>query len=374
MKKIVFVAANESCRWGGSELCWSLVAENLARRGTTVTASVKDWNSPVTQVEKLRSAGCRVFLRRQSPLALRAARRIFKSYDFHTNHLRRFALDANLVVISQGGHTDGLLWMEACRKLGLQYAVIAQAASEHWWPEDGVATRLATSYEHAVAAYFVSESNLALSRIQFATGLKRAKVIRNPFNVSYDAHPGWPSNAERPLHLACIARLEVAAKGQDLLLGVLALPHWRGRDIQLSFAGRGVNERALRSIVEALKLPNVNFLGFVEGIEEFWSRHHILVLPSRIEGLPLALVEAMLCNRPAVVTNVAGNPEVVVDGANGFIARAPTVEFLDEAMNRAWNARTKLQEIGFSAGKTVRELIPRDPVKEFADELLDLLE
>jgi glycosyltransferase involved in cell wall biosynthesis len=373
MKKIAFIAANEACRWGGSELCWSLAATNLAGRGATVTVSVKDWNSPVMQIEKLRSAGCSVFLRRPSSMVLRAARRIFKSDDFHVKHLRRFALDADLVVISQGGNTEGLLWMEACRKMGLKYTVIAQAASEQWWPEDGVAERLSESYEHAVAAYFVSQHNLALSRIQFATGLKRAKIIRNPFNVSYDASPEWPFDAESPLHLACVARLEVAAKGQDLLLAVLALPHWRERPVHLSLAGSGVNERGLRSIADTLKLSNVKFEGFVEDIEEFWSRHQLLVLPSRIEGLPLALVEAMLCNRTAVVTDVAGNGELIVDGLNGFIARAPTVAFLDEAMNRAWNARTELKEIGCAAGKMVRELIPRDPAQKFADELQCML-
>jgi glycosyltransferase involved in cell wall biosynthesis len=263
--------------------------------------------------------------------------------------------------------------MEACRKMGLKYTVIAQAASEQWWPEDGVAERLSESYEHAVAAYFVSQHNLALSRIQFATGLKRTKIIRNPFNVSYDASPEWPFDAESPLHLACVARLEVAAKGQDLLLAVLALPHWRERPVHLSLAGSGVNERGLRSIADTLKLSNVKFEGFVEDIEEFWSRHQLLVLPSRIEGLPLALVEAMLCNRTAVVTDVAGNGELIVDGLNGFIARAPTVAFLDEAMNRAWNARTELKEIGCAAGKMVRELIPRDPAQKFADELQCML-
>ena len=135
----------------------------------------------------------------------------------------------------------------------------------------------------------------------------------------------------------------------------------------------GSTSGALRSIVETLKLSNVRFEGFVEDIEKFWSRHQLLVLPSRFEGLPLALVEAMLCNRTAVVTDVAGNGELIVDGLNGFIARAPTVELLDEAMNRAWNARTGLQEMGSAAGKTARELIPRDPVQTFADELQSVL-
>ena len=42
-------------------------------------------------------------------------------------------------------------------------------------------------------------------------------------------------------------------------------------------------------------------------------RNHLLVLPSRAEGTPIALVEAMICARPAVVTDVGGNVEWLED-------------------------------------------------------------
>ena len=51
--------------------------------------------------------------------------------------------------------------------------------------------------------------------------------------------------------------------------------------------------------------------------------------------MPLSLVEAMLCRRPCIATDVGGNRELIRDGVNGFLAKAPTVESLDEAMNRA---------------------------------------
>ncbi|HKT90418.1 MAG TPA: glycosyltransferase, partial [Candidatus Sulfotelmatobacter sp.] len=98
-----------------------------------------------------------------------------------------------------------------------------------------------------------------------------------------------------------------------------------------------------------------------------------LVLPSRFEGMPLALVEAMLCGRAAIVTNVGGNGELVRDGVNGFIAKAPTVEFIDEALNRAWESRERLKEMGEKAALDVRRLIPADPTGEFVQELQQLV-
>ena len=69
----------------------------------------------------------------------------------------------------------------------------------------------------------------------------------------------------------------------------------------------------------------IEFAGHVADIVGIWSKHNALVLPSRCEGLPLALVEAMLCGRPAIATNVAGHGEVIEDGVTGILAEAPTV-------------------------------------------------
>jgi glycosyltransferase involved in cell wall biosynthesis len=161
----------------------------------------------------------------------------------------------------------------------------------------------------------------------------------------------------------------VTQKGQDLLLQVLSLPRWREREIRVSLVGKGVHERGLRRTAAELKLNNVEFTGFSNNIEEVWGRHHALVLASRYEGMPLALVEAMLCGRPCIVTDVGGNRELIRDGVNGFLAKAPTVELLDEAMNRAWENRRRLKEIGGRAASDVRQWVSRDPGEDFAREL-----
>ena len=121
-----------------------------------------------------------------------------------------------------------------------------------------------------------------------------------------------------------------------------------------------------------LGLTNVTFAGFVRDVPAIWSAHHGLILPSRCEGLPIALVEAMLSGRVPVVTDVGGNAEVVEDGATGYLAAAPTEDALDDAMERAWNERHRWREIGAAAAARIRTLIPREPERCFAKRLVEL--
>lgn len=370
-QRFAFIAANEYVTWGGSENLWAAAAERLARGGASVTVSVKNWDQRVREVEQLRAAGCRIFLRPKRTLLRRIRRNITGRADAW-REVRSLGPDADLLIISQGGTTDGLDWMEAAKAQGFPYVVISQAASEQWWPTDEVLGRLAAAYEGALAAYFVSEANLALARTQFATPLKRARVIRNPFNVRYDARQPWPEDSGDGLSLACVARLDMRQKAQDVLVHVLALPHWRKRNVRLSLVGSGPNAASLRTLVQMCNLKNVELAGFVENIEEVWARHHALVLPSRFEGLPLALVEAMLCGRPSIVSDVGGNRELVRDGINGFLAKAPNLQLFDEAMNRAWENRHRLREMGEQAAIDVRRWVSADPVEDLVRELTAL--
>jgi glycosyltransferase involved in cell wall biosynthesis len=259
--------------------------------------------------------------------------------------------------------------MEGAQAEGYKYAAIAHSAVVYWWPADDVAERLAESYEKASGAYFVSQANLDLSRRQFGTRLMHGKVVRNPFNVPYNAQPSWPKDTSRELRLACVGRLDVISKGQDVLLEVLALPHWRERKVRVSLIGEGPHERCLRRMAEQLGLTSIEFPGPTKDIEAVWAEHHALALPSRFEGMPLVVVEAMLCGRPCIATDVGGNRELIRDGENGFLAKASTVPLLDEALNRAWENRDRLKEMGCSAAKDVRRWVSQDPGEDFAREL-----
>jgi glycosyltransferase involved in cell wall biosynthesis len=82
-------------------------------------------------------------------------------------------------------------------------------------------------------------------------------------------------------------------------------------------------EDSLKRLSNRLGLSGRVSFAVVSRIEDIWASHQVLVMPSRVEGPPLVIVEAMLCGRPVVATDVAGNSEVVEDGVTGFLANAP---------------------------------------------------
>jgi glycosyltransferase involved in cell wall biosynthesis len=170
--------------------------------------------------------------------------------------------------------------------------------------------------------------------------------------------------------LACVARLDPSAKGQDLLLQVLGHSRWRERPVEVNLFGTGPWEVGLNKLADFLRLKSVRFHGHVDDVSSIWAGNHILVLPSRFEGLPLALVEAMWCGRPAIVTNVAGNAELCADGETGFVAAAPAVELLGQTLEVAWEHRHKWSQMGVAARARVEKLIPKDPVGLFTNQLL----
>jgi glycosyltransferase involved in cell wall biosynthesis len=278
----------------------------------------------------------------------------------------------DLVVVSQGDNHDGLQFGHLCRKLRIPYALISQKAADHFWPPDESRRYRRSVFEGAARCFFVSEHNRRLTEDQIGARLANAVVVRNPYLVPAGGPLPWPELGGDSLRLACVARLYLLDKGQDILLRVLAREKWRGRDLHVSFYGRGVNAESLSELAARLGLRNVSFEGQTEDVPGIWREHHALVLASRAEGLPLALVEAMMCGRPSVVTKVGGNPEVVEDGVHGFLA-ATDEDSLDAALEEAWARRGELRAMGERAASRIRELVPANPAEEFADLLLDLI-
>jgi glycosyltransferase involved in cell wall biosynthesis len=88
--------------------------------------------------------------------------------------------------------------------------------------------------------------------------------------------------------------------------------------------------------------------------------------------MPLTVIEAMLCGRPVVTTNVGGNSEVIRDGVTGFLAEAAVAECFGRALERMWAQRDRLDEIGKLAAADIREFIPDDPVGIFAEKIQSL--
>ncbi|HEX8719436.1 MAG TPA: glycosyltransferase family 4 protein [Pyrinomonadaceae bacterium] len=354
--------------WGGSEELWAGAAAALAERGHRVAAFKTGVDASHPGVVRLRSLSCAV---RNLPNLLLVPRRVVTRAHLAALASYLVARRPDLVVVSQGDNYDGLHFGYLCRKLGLPYTLVSQKATDHFWPPDGSREYRRRVFGDAARCFFVSEHNRRLTEEQNGASLPNASVVRNPYMVPAGGPLPWPGGESDCLRLACVARLYLLDKGQDILLRVLARERWKGRALHVSFYGRGINREALEDLAARLGVRNVSFEGQVADVAGVWKTHHALVLPSRAEGLPLSLVEAMMCGRPAVVTRVGGNGEVLEDGVTGFLA-APAEDPLDAALEAAWARRGELAEMGRLAALRIRGLVPPDPARDFADTLLDV--
>ena len=140
-----------------------------------------------------------------------------------------------------------------------------------------------------------------------------------PPSVAMASSPplGVPGEAGRPVVLA-VGRL-VAQKGFDVLIDAAA--HWRDLDPVplLAIAGAGTLAGGLRARAASLGVDPA-FLGQRSDVPELLAAATVFVLPSRWEGQPLALQEALRAGVPIVATRVGGIPDLVGDDAAVLIA------------------------------------------------------
>ena len=134
--------------------------------------------------------------------------------------------------------------------------------------------------------------------------------------------------------LVCVGRL-CEAKGQLLLIEAAARVVAAGHPLELVLAGDGPLRAELEASIRKHSLEKhiriTGWIGSSEVRQEILAAR-ALVLPSFAEGLPVVIMEAMALRRPVLTTYVAGIPELVRHGENGWLFPAGSVESLAAAM------------------------------------------
>jgi glycosyltransferase involved in cell wall biosynthesis len=148
-------------------------------------------------------------------------------------------------------------------------------------------------------------------------------------------------------------------KGVTVLMDAVASLGSRGIAVQLVIIGDGpcrgeVEQRIVRGHLQEV----VKLLGWqsTQRVREEILASRALVLPSFAEGLPIVLMEALALHRPAIATQIAGIPELVEHGVNGWLVPPGSVEALCGALHEALEASpTQLGEMGKAGAARVRE-------------------
>jgi glycosyltransferase involved in cell wall biosynthesis len=182
---------------------------------------------------------------------------------------------------------------------------------------------------------------------------RKIEVIRNGIDVER-----FRGTADRGLHR------DLAAGSDDLVfLTVARLDRQKGVDVLLRavqsvygarfvIVGAGDERAQLEHAAESLGVrERVLFLGPRDDVPALLAASDAFVLPSRFEGTPLALLEAMAAGKPVVASAIPGTDEIVADGETGLLVRPNDSDALAAALRRVVSDPGLRARLGAAAGR-----------------------
>ncbi|VXD13997.1 conserved hypothetical protein [Planktothrix serta PCC 8927] len=148
-------------------------------------------------------------------------------------------------------------------------------------------------------------------------------------------HPFVPLPSER--RFVCVGRLS-EQKGHLILVEAVSKLVEAGFEFKLVFVGDGPLRNEIEQLINRFGLENyIEITGWATNtqVQQYILSSQVFVLPSFAEGLPVVLMEALALSRPVISTYIAGIPELVEPGQNGWLVPAGSLEDLTLALKTA---------------------------------------
>lgn len=186
---------------------------------------------------------------------------------------------------------------------------------------------------------------------------EKYRVIYPPFNLEkyHAAEARSLSKATNVIHddptIGFIGRLS-EEKGVQTLIRAMAAVRTKIPRAKLLIAGSGPMEKQLRKLVQTTDLgSSITFLGFCSNAFEMIGNLDVFVLPSRTEGCPIVVLEAMAMGVPVIATDVGGTPELVKDNITGLLVQSNSPEALAKAIVLLLTDRERALRMGIEGHK-----------------------
>jgi L-malate glycosyltransferase len=206
---------------------------------------------------------------------------------------------------------------------------------------------------------------IAVSRdtanISPASKVVDVRVIYNGVDAAPPTRPRAEVRAELGIGPDEVVAIQVAnllpVKAHDILVRALARLRDQGVRLLMLAVGDGPERPNIEALAAELGLgkERLRLLGFRSDVPDLLGAADFFVLPSRMEGLPLAALEAMAQRLPVVTTRVGGIPEVVFDGEHGLLVPSDDPDALAAAMGKLANDEGLRAALGQAAAARARD-------------------
>jgi glycosyltransferase involved in cell wall biosynthesis len=356
--------------WGGSEALWYSIALHALQQGDEVFVSVYKWGKPHKKLKYLAKMGALIHYRKRFNEDIDWYEKIKRFIQHRIPRLNNdyqsiINFKPDCIFISQGDTFDLAIHHRPLYRLltkhSIPYSLVCHSHSQYSFiPPSSIFPDAQDIFKLAHQVYFVSRRQWQLTERRLVSKVANGQITWNPLNLQIpDQCLPWIE--DEFIQMAIVGSLE-GSKGQDTAFEVLSAPQWQQRKWMLNIYGEGEGKTYLEELAMFYSISeNVVFHGYVDDIKKIWQSNHILLLPSAGEGMPISLVEAMACGRPAVVTDVGGNNELIVENQTGYVAASPSTNSFADAMEKAWLSQNTWRELGNKSFEKINLILELSP-------------
>lgn len=347
--------------WGGSEELWYRAALQVATEGHDVGCTVYEWGERRARLDALRAAGARVF---EIPNEGRAKRTLGEKLRFEVStKLRRRVALASLpveryecAVLNQGGWQDVVAaeWSSVRPRLR-RYVLLFHNYEDELLITRRRAERLAAWIEGAAANLFAADRIRVQLEEKLGRTIPNGSVLLNPVGFVPPELP-IPLPEGPPWRFVVLAALDVRRKAQDVLVRALARPEWRERSFELSLYGAGPDVELLAGLIRECGLAGrVRLEGHTTDVLGVLKRAHVVLQLTRVDAMPISVIEALAAGRPVAVTPVGDMPAWVRPGENGWVADGMTPAAIAATLENMWASRSAWAAMGERSHRVFRD-------------------
>jgi glycosyltransferase involved in cell wall biosynthesis len=196
------------------------------------------------------------------------------------------------------------------------------------------------------------------------TGFPRDRIVRIPNGVDASFFKPDAEVSRLPGNLLFVGRLDYM-KGVDILLKSIASSHTGDNQISCCIVGDGPFKKTLQQLACELDIADkVTFAGACTNVLPYLQKASCFVLPSRSEGMPNVLLEAMACGLPIIATSVGGIPDIITDGRNGLLIPPDDVPALSLALANVLTDHDLARRLGKQASMDAEKHFSIDKVAD----------
>jgi glycosyltransferase involved in cell wall biosynthesis len=228
------------------------------------------------------------------------------------------------------------------------YDLVQDLHRSRWW-------EWVTRYTLKHSTYFISDARVTRDQA-VACGMRPERTVIFPWGVDLDrfSPPALAATRSDGFMLFCNRAWE-PLYGVDVLARAFARIAPGRPELALTLLGSGSQAASLRqTLLGADMLDRVYFGGHVSQSElpGWYHQADLYISPSHVDGSSVSLMEALACGLPALVSDIPGNREWIVEGENGWLFKDGDADDLAAKILQAFQNRRGLPEMGRRSRKT----------------------